>query len=123
MTFAAFLPVFGAVVAWVFWRRWDWTMAALGAVAVTSVVGVVGLTAPERIRTLYLAWNAAVAPIGLCVSQTVTAAVFFGVVTPIGLLRRWTGHDPLGRRHDPAAKTYWQTRAEYDSDDRAFRQS
>jgi hypothetical protein len=36
--------------------------------------------------------------------------LFFGVVTPIGLAMRLTGRDPLRRRHDPTATSYWIVR-------------
>jgi hypothetical protein len=36
--------------------------------------------------------------------------LFFGVVTPIGLAMRLTGRDPLRRRHDPSASSYWIVR-------------
>jgi len=31
-------------------------------------------------------------------------------VTPIGMLMRMSGRDPLRRKFEPAAKTYWITR-------------
>ena len=33
--------------------------------------------------------------------------LFFGVITPIGVAMRLTGRDPLRRRHDPSASSYW----------------
>jgi hypothetical protein len=33
--------------------------------------------------------------------------LFFGVVTPIGVAMRLAGRDPLRRRHDPSASSYW----------------
>jgi len=35
-------------------------------------------------------------------------SVYYGVLTPIALLLRLRGHDPMRRRFDPDAKTYWQ---------------
>lgn len=52
--------------------------------------------------------------IGL-VLHTITSAialfvVFYGVVTPIGILLRAFGKDPMRLRFDPQASTYWQDR-------------
>lgn len=40
-------------------------------------------------------------------SPIVLALLYFGVVTPVGLLRRVFGTDPLSRRFDPEARSYW----------------
>ena len=36
--------------------------------------------------------------------------IFFLVVTPTGILMRLTGRDPLNRRFERSASTYWITR-------------
>ena len=41
------------------------------------------------------------------VSPVVLGVIFFLVVTPIGILRRLRGHDPLGLRLKPSRSTYW----------------
>jgi len=41
------------------------------------------------------------------VTLAVMAFVFYGVVTPLALVRRLMGRDPLQLRMDPAAPTYW----------------
>ena len=33
--------------------------------------------------------------------------LFFGLITPLGLVFRLIGKDPLNRRFDRAAATYW----------------
>lgn len=40
-------------------------------------------------------------------SPIVLAVIYFGVVTPVGLLRRRFGTDPLSREFDPEARSYW----------------
>jgi hypothetical protein len=65
-----------------------------------------------------LLWPAVLAPLnriwtrfGLLlhriVSPVVLGVMFFGVVTPMGLVMRALGKDPLRLRFDPAARTYW----------------
>jgi hypothetical protein len=36
--------------------------------------------------------------------------MFFGVITPVAALMRMSGHDPMRRRNDPAAPSYWIVR-------------
>lgn len=41
------------------------------------------------------------------VHPVVLAVIYFGVVTPTGLVLRALGNDPLRRRREPDAATYW----------------
>ena len=98
-----------------------WGASSLGGplvpgviLAAFSVVGVVGgvatlLSRPIGTR-LYHGWMLGVLPIGWTVSHVLLSIVFFGVVTPIGLALRLLGRDPLDRRFDAGASTYWRTR-------------
>jgi len=42
-----------------------------------------------------------------CISPVIMGLVFYTTVTPIGLVRRWLGKDPLHLRLDRDAVTYW----------------
>jgi hypothetical protein len=48
--------------------------------------------------------------IGLVMSPVVLGILFYGVITPFGLLMRLFGHDPLRLRSNPALTTYWRER-------------
>ncbi len=88
----------------------------------SAVVGVLGVLWPAAIRWIYVVWVAAVFPIGWVMSYVLLGGVFYLVVTPIGLIMRLCGHDPMQRKFDPQAKTYWQPREQAKSTDRYFRQ-
>jgi len=45
------------------------------------------------------------------VSPITLGALFFGMVTPIGLVMRLIGHDPLRLKFDGNAQSYWIKRA------------
>ena len=101
--FLAFSGVLGAVVIWRFGAMrvstWIWGVGA----GVTLVYYVV----PPLRRSVYLAWMYLTYPIGWVVTNLILAAVYFLLLTPIGLVRRARGHDPLTRRIDRDASTYW----------------
>jgi hypothetical protein len=42
-----------------------------------------------------------------CISPVIMGLIFYTTVTPIGLVRRWLGADPLRLRLDRDAATYW----------------
>lgn len=85
--------------------------AAAGLVGGALAVSVFGLIRPAFMRRIYVGWMVAAAPIGWVVSHLVLAFVFFAVMTPIGLIMRALGRDPLERRFDPQAPTYWKPHA------------
>lgn len=84
------------------------------ALAVSAGFLVSALAAPGLLAPLHFAWGR----LGLLlrrfvqpVFQTVIlAGIYFGVVTPIALLGRALGKDPLRLSREPAAKTYWIVR-------------
>lgn len=88
-------------------------------IAIAVLVAVIGAARPQWLRPAYLAWMLAGFPIGWLLSHLVLLLVYYLLMTPLGLLRRLMGHDPLARRFDRAATTYWQPRRD-DSD--PFRQ-
>jgi hypothetical protein len=88
----------------------------------SAAAGIVGFVLPAAIRWIYVVWTAAVFPIGWVMSYVLLGGVFYLVVTPIGLIMRICGRDPMQRKFDSQAKTYWQPRTKVKSTDRYFRQ-
>ena len=105
-TFGLLLPVFFGGVGALAWWRWDRPVLATVVGTIGTAIVLLYWTLPNVRQPLFVAWMYAVLPIGLCVSYVVLAAVYFLVVTPIGFLRRLAS-DPLARRFDRNAATYW----------------
>jgi hypothetical protein len=84
--------------------------------------GVLRFVAPSALRPLYVALTAIALPIGFVLSHVLLAILFFGVFTPIGLVFRFIGHDPLHRRFDRDGTTYWVPREPEPDVKRYFRQ-
>jgi hypothetical protein len=87
-----------------------------------AVVFVVGLVAPAVMRPIFVGWMVAAYPIGWTVSHAILAVTFYLVLTPIGLVLRLMGHDPLRRSFDPSAETYWVPHNPGGDPSRYFRQ-
>ena len=92
-----------------------WAVGAAGALGIWAVPSSFG-------RGLYYGWMFAALPVGWTISHVVLAAVFYVVMTPIGIVMRLAGHDPMRRRLDRAAQSYWIERANDPDARRAFRQ-
>jgi Saxitoxin biosynthesis operon protein SxtJ len=83
-----------------------WSVATI-----TWIVGAV-LAAMARIwlkfgSLLYSGWMLAAFPVGWTISHVILGITYFLVLTPIGLIMRMMGRDPMQRALDRSAKTYW----------------
>ena len=87
----------------------------------TLLSGLIGWRWPQWLKPLFVAWMIAAFPIGWLVSHLLLAAVFFLVVTPIGIALRLTGHDPL-RLHRHQRASEWCRRNEHHDPRRYLRQ-
>jgi hypothetical protein len=108
------LALIGGVVAWRTGGVGPVSGALLGF---GGALVLVGLTFAWALRPVYRAWMAVTLAMGFVVSHVLLALVFFGLVTPIGLVMRLFGHDPLGRTPAPPGGTYWKDREPYDPHD------
>jgi hypothetical protein len=112
---------FGGLALWQWLGRGHGTAAAiLGVVALT--VGPVGLLRPEWLRPLYVGWMVLAFPIGWTISQLILGVIYALVFTPIGLVFRLIGRDPLHRTRRPGVETYWTAKPVAASARRYFQQ-
>lgn len=101
LVFAAFFAVAWAYSA-VFGSGGPlWTLIASGAFL------VVALVAPGLLGPLNRAWTRFGLILHRIVSPIVLGIMFFLVVTPIGLIMRAMGKDPLRLKRDPRCRSYW----------------
>jgi hypothetical protein len=99
-----FTVVFLLVGLWPLWNeagpRW-WALGLAGLFLAT------GLAVPRVLAPLNRAWARFGRVLHRVVNPVVMALLFFGVITPVGLLRRAFVRDPLGLARDPEAESYW----------------
>jgi hypothetical protein len=100
-----FLGILGAQA----WHRGHLT-AAKAAWALAAAVPLAGLLNRESLRWVYLALSYATYPIGFVVSRALLALAYYLALTPIGLTMRLFRYDPLARRFDREARSYWTPR-------------
>ena len=101
-----FVAFFGAVA----WFKFESPPLARGLWIAAVVVPVLGWAVPSVMRLVFVGMSYLAWPIGFVVSHVVLALVYYGVLTPIGLLIRIFGYDSMKRKHDPEASTYWVER-------------
>jgi len=116
-----FLIVFLALAGWRVWQGHADTWALVLAV-LAVVVGLVGLARPSAVRFIYTGWMIVAFPIGWTVSRVALALMFYGVITPVGLVFRAVGRDELQLRRGDTNATYWRQKTGPDSVRQYFRQ-
>ncbi len=90
-----------------------WRIGGRFTTAVYALLGAggalvaLGLAAPAVLRPLYRVWMGLALVLGFVMTRVILTLVFFLVVTPVGWIMRALGKDPLRRRPDPSAETYW----------------
>lgn len=112
-------PAFCALVGFLLYRG----VGATPAYAVWGggvVISVVGLLAPAFMRLVFVGLMYVTFPIGFVVAHVLLGAIYYAVITPIGLVMRVGGYDPMGRRG--IRETYWQPRSGQRPRKRYFRQ-
>ncbi|MDH5676267.1 MAG: SxtJ family membrane protein [Myxococcales bacterium] len=88
-------------------------LGALRTPVTASLLGLgllsllLGLVYPRANRAIYLGTTLLAFPIGFLLSYVIMGVLYFLVIGPVGLGLRSLGHDPMQRRLDPKADSYW----------------
>lgn len=96
--------VFVALGAILWWREkplWPY-LGGLGGVLI-----VTGLIAPNLLAPVERAWTRFARALGTVSTTVILALTFYLLMTPMGLLLRLFRKDPLTRRFDKRAGSYW----------------
>jgi Saxitoxin biosynthesis operon protein SxtJ len=113
---------FFAFVGWIVWRKSGSATAGVGVATAGAAIAVLGFAIPRAVRPIFVALMVINYPIGWVVTHVVMAFIFYLVVTPLAAIMKLRGRDPMERRFDRTAKTYWKTRANEIDSSRYFRQ-
>lgn len=84
--------------------------------------GFFAFIAPLGLKPLYVLLTLITFPIGFVMSYLTMIIIFYGVLTPVGIVFKLIGRDTMNRRFDPSATTYWIKRKPPASVKRYFRQ-
>jgi hypothetical protein len=111
--------VFALLAGWWLYRGKFGTAAnvllPLGALLILfGLIWPRGLVWPNR------AWMLLAEGLSWVTTRIILGLVFFLVVTPIGVIKRLMGWDPLGRRSGQAGASYWRPYSERQRDPRHY---
>jgi hypothetical protein len=104
---AVFVVAFVLIGLWPLWKYGDvrpWALVVAALVLTVTLVAPALLALPNRL------WMRLGALLHRIVSPVVLAVMFYGVVTPIGMLKRATSRGDFTWRRGGGADTYWKRR-------------
>ncbi len=103
---------FGVVFAVVFaiigvFPLWGGGSPAYWAFGLSAVFLALALARPATLTPLNRLWHLLGLGLGKVVNPLVLGFLFFVTITPLALIMRMMGKDPLRLRFDPGAESYW----------------
>ncbi len=117
-----------ALLAWNEWLVFSFGLGSARATVAGAFAGLgvlsalFSLIAPKANKPIFLGLTLLSYPIGFVLSYVIMGFLFFGLITPVGLVFRLIGKDPLNRSFDRAASTYWSDPRPRRGKDSYFRQ-
>ena len=106
------LRSFGFTVGGIFALIGLWPLVIRGeglrlwAVVLAACLLVPAIILPRSLVWVHKGWMAVGHVLGWINTRIILGVVFYGIVTPIGIVRRWLGKDPMGRRLRPDLDSY-----------------
>ena len=113
-----FFSFWGTAIWWnagIHWKTYAfWVLAC--------IVPAAGCIRTGILRIVYVVASYITFPIGFILSYVVLMVIFYLVLTPIGLVLRLTGYDPMKKQFDRTVQTYWSPRKPVNEIERYFKQ-
>jgi len=100
-------PLFCGILGSVLWHKTGIMPLGIALYCLAPPVFLLGLFAPKAVKPVFLGLTYLTFPIGWTISHIMMALIYFGLMTPIGLIMRLTGKDPLRLKKDPNGTTHW----------------
>jgi hypothetical protein len=96
--------IFLLIGLWPFvWRQ---EAVRIWAVVPGSLLAIAGLVMPGILKHVYQGWMWVGHVMGWVNTRIILGVLFYGIVTPMGLIMKMTGHDPMRRSYEPESLTY-----------------
>ncbi|MBM3290107.1 MAG: hypothetical protein FJY92_08155 [Candidatus Hydrogenedentes bacterium] len=104
--FGLLMAVAFAIIACLRWWIKGHVPAVLFGVAIAFLV--FGLVLPGALGPVYRAWMKFALALNWVMTRVLLTTAFYVLITPVALIYRMSAGDPLKRRWDPSADTYWE---------------
>ncbi len=112
--------IFGAVAAFSYMRGHHVAPYIFGGLS--AFLFIVRFIATPLMLPVYTGWMAFGKAVGWVNTNVLLTLAYFFAFAPVGLFMRLIGKDPMTRRFDVKAVSYWQPRAQRDIDPKRYEQ-
>ena len=85
---------------------WRQEAVHIWAIILGSLLAIAGLMMPGLLKHVYKGWMWVGHVMGWVNTRIILGILFYGVVTPMGLVMKLTGRDPMRRGFESEAQTY-----------------
>jgi hypothetical protein len=111
------LQVFGLIwsgifLAITFYPLIDGEKLRLWSLAISVIFISISLLKPNILKRFYIIWTKIGETIGGVISKVIMFVIYFALFTPVSILFKILGKDPLNREIDRDSSTYWIKREE-----------
>jgi len=97
------MALFGFILPW----SWSWDSCPNYLWILTGALVLMwALIAPGSMRGLYQGWMRIAMAVGNVINRIILAIIYFIVITPMGLVMRMMGKDPMHRELDKSMVSY-----------------
>ena len=120
--FGPLFALFTGLICWVLWRCGVPTMPLTLLAIAALIVIIVYYLFPDLQRPFYRGWMFSVMPIGWVISHLLLSIIYYLLLTPIGIIMRLVGYDPMNRTLEKKRETYWVARQQVRDPNRYFKQ-
>jgi len=106
------LPLIALMVLKFSGYGWAWSHTAVLTMLGVGVFQLLAFLAGSKplTRAIFVVLMIVALPIGFVLSHVLMAAIYYLVMTPIGLVFKLIGRDAMGRKPDPKMRSYWHDR-------------
>lgn len=102
ITMAVACAVFGGLFWWQDKSVWTYFFYVAGAFLLS------GLAVPRALAPIEWAWMKMAHAMGIVMTNVILILTYFLAITPIAILMKVFGKDPLNRKFDRDAASYWE---------------
>ena len=85
---------------------WRHEPVRLWAVVPGTVLVAAGVAIPGILQQIYKGWMFVGHVLGWINTRIILGVLFYGIITPMGVVMKMTGRDPMRRGFEPDAQTY-----------------
>jgi len=100
------------------WRSGEWGNLPIGLIVLALILLAFSIVAPTKLARFHTVWMAIGHGIGWFNTRLILGAFFYLVMTPVGLVMRAFGNDPMKRNE--RSESYWRKPVAHSRGDRHF---